>query len=105
MREGERMPKTKNLGKLKDRFEVRGGVINEFDFHQGQRELAEEEPNRFEQRGEEQDAREGEGEQPPQSEAERIAQLTEEAHLKAEKNLRRKEKREGKASSQPAARK
>lgn len=92
------MPKTKNLGKLKDRFEVRGGIINEFDFHQGQREFAEEERNRLEQR--EQGPPEGEGQ--PQSEAERIAQLMEDAHQKAEANLRRREKREGKSPSKAA---
>jgi hypothetical protein len=41
------MGKEKNLGKLKSRFEVRGGLINEFDFNQNQGALAEEEKDRF----------------------------------------------------------
>ena len=104
MREGERMPKTKNLGKLKDRFEVRGGIINEFDFHQGQREFAEEERNRLEQREEGQGGPPA-GEGQPQSEAERVAQLMEDARRKAEANLRRREKRGGPAPSKAAGKK
>ena len=92
------MPKTKNLGKLKDRFEVRGGVINEFDFHQGQKEFAEEERSRLEQR-EGQGAPEGQ----PQSEAERVALLMEEAHQKVEK--KKSAARKGKGGAKKAAKK
>ena len=87
------MAKDKNLAKLKSRFEVRGGLINEFDFHQNQGALAEEEKDRFARQEEEREVREGETEQhAPQSEAERIELMMAEAREKAEKNLRRKEK-------------
>src|SRR5215213_3544576 len=97
-REGKGMPKTKNLGKLKDRFEVRGGIINEFDFHQGQREFAEEERNRLAQQQGESPLPGGGGEGQPESEAERVARLMEEARQKAEKNLRRSGKAPSKAA-------
>ena len=95
------MAKDKNLAKLKSRFEVRGGIINEFDFHQNQEALAEEDRNRFARQEEEQALREAEAGEPqqPQSEAERIAQMLAEAREKAEKNLKRKENREGKTDS------
>jgi len=37
------MAKDKNLGKLKSRFEVQGGIVNEFDFHLNKGALTEEE--------------------------------------------------------------
>src|SRR5918992_1687537 len=93
------MAKDKNLGKLKSRFEVRGGLINEFDFHQNQGALSEEEKDRFARQEEEQALRASEAEaSEPESEAERVARMMEEARAIAEKNLRRKEKREGKAT-------
>jgi hypothetical protein len=95
------MAKDKNLAKLKSRFEVRGGVINEFDFHQNQGALAEEEKDRFARQEEERTLREGEAEQQqPQSEAERIERVMAEAHEKAEKNLKRKGK-ESKSDTSP----
>jgi hypothetical protein len=103
--EDEGMAKDKNLGKLKSRFEVRGGVINEFDFQQNQGALVEEERDRFARQEDERELREGEAEQQsPQSEAERIERMMAEAHGKAEKNLRRKEK-ESKSAATPQARK
>jgi hypothetical protein len=56
------MPKDKNLAKHKSRFEVRGGVINEFDFHRNQGALAEEERDRFARQEDERRVREGEAE-------------------------------------------
>jgi hypothetical protein len=56
------MPKDKNLGKHKSRFEVRGGVINEFDFHNNQGAMASEERERFARAEEERRLREGEAE-------------------------------------------
>ena len=56
------MPKDKNLSKHKSRFEVRGGVINEFDFHNNQGAMAVEERDRFARQEEEQRLREGEAE-------------------------------------------
>jgi hypothetical protein len=41
------MAKEKNLGKLKSRFEVGGGLINEYNYQQNQGEITEEEKNRF----------------------------------------------------------
>ena len=43
IREDEGMAKDKNLGKLKSRFEVQGGIVNEFDFHLNKGALTEEE--------------------------------------------------------------
>jgi hypothetical protein len=89
------MAKEKNLGKLKSRFEVRGGIINEFNFHQNQGAMTEEDRDRFARQEEETALREGEGAQQPQTEAERIEQLMAASHEKAEKNLRKKEKQSG----------
>jgi len=91
------MAKEKNLGKLKSRFEVRGGIINEFDFHQNQGAMTDEERDRFARQEEETAQREGEAAQPgqPQTETERIEQLMIDAREKAEKNLRKKEKQSG----------
>jgi hypothetical protein len=47
------MAKEKNLGKLKSRFEARGGLVNEFDFHRNQEAIAEEERSRFARQSEE----------------------------------------------------
>lgn len=96
------MAKDKNLGKLKSRFEVRGGLVDEFGFHQNQGAMNQEEQNRFDRREEETVLREGEAAAEPQTEAERIEQLMADAHEKAQKNLRRREKREGKAAAAPA---
>jgi hypothetical protein len=93
------MAKDKNLAKLKSRFEVRGGIINEFNFHQNQGAMTEEERDRFARQEEETALREGEAAEQPQTEAERIAQLTVEAHEKAEKNLRKKGKQTGSKKS------
>src|SRR5215210_8761165 len=80
------MPKDKNQAKNKSRFEVRGGVINEFDFHQNQRALAEEEQNRFARQEEERRLRESETQAAaPQTEGEHIQQLMTEAHEKVER--------------------
>ena len=54
------MPKDKNLGKHKSRFEVRGGVINEFDFHNNQGAMAAEEQDRFARQEDERRLREAE---------------------------------------------
>jgi hypothetical protein len=89
------MAKDKNLGKLKSRFEVRGGIIDEFNFHQNQGAMTEEERDRFARQEDETALREGEAAEQPQTEAERIAQLMAEAHEKAEKNLRKKGKQAG----------
>jgi hypothetical protein len=95
------MPKDKNLAKHKSRFEVRGGVINEFDFHQNQGALAEAERDRFARQEDERQLREGETASPaPQTEAERIQQLMDDAH---EKVQQRKEKEARKSSTQSAA--
>jgi hypothetical protein len=97
------MAKEKNLGKLKSRFEVRGGLVDEFAFHQNQGAMSEEEHHRFMRQEEETALREGEAEDSqPQTEAERIQQMMADAREKAEKNLRKKEKREGKTAAPPA---
>src|SRR4051812_36392049 len=95
------MPKDKNLAKHKSRFEVRGGVINEFDFHRNQGALAEEERDRFARQEEERRLREAEAEATaagPQTEAERIQEVTAMAHEKVEQ---RREKEQG-AEARPA---
>ena len=96
------MPKDKNQAKNKSRFEVRGGVINEFDFHQNQRALAEEEQNRFARQEEERRLREGEAEAAaPQTEGEYIQELMSEAH---EKVQRRRDKESKTGAARPTAR-
>jgi hypothetical protein len=47
------MPKTKNQAKNKSRFEVRGGVINEFEFALNEGAMTEEEHQRFTRQEEE----------------------------------------------------
>lgn len=91
----ERMPKTKNQAKNRSRFEVRGGILNEYEFERNEEAMAEEERNRLAQMEE---AREvGEGEEgaslsPQEREAARIREVMETAHEKAQRNL---EKRKG----------
>ncbi|HEX8143761.1 MAG TPA: hypothetical protein VF553_14270 [Pyrinomonadaceae bacterium] len=97
------MPKDKNLGKHKSRFEVRGGVINEFDFHNNQGAMAVEERDRFARQEEERRLREGETEaaaSAPQTEAERIQQVIADAHEKVQE--RQGKEQSSDASAQPA---
>jgi hypothetical protein len=47
------MPKTKNQAKNKSHFEVRGGVINEFEFASNEGAMTEEEHQRFTRQEEE----------------------------------------------------
>jgi hypothetical protein len=87
------MPKTKNQAKNKSRFEVRGGVINEFEFALNEGAMTEEEHQRFLRQQDER--RTGEDAPPsaaPQTEAERIQQLMSEVH---EKVARKKQKQSG----------
>ncbi len=94
------MPKDKNQAKNKSRFEVRGGVINEFDFHQNQRALAEEEQNRFVRLEEERRLRESETQAAaPQTEGEYLQQLMTEVH---EKVQRRRDKDSKPGATRPA---
>ena len=81
------MPKdpTRNI----DRYQIRGGHVNEFEYSQHQGEMTREEHERFERQEEERASREGETEQSPQ--AERVEQLMAEAREKAGKNRSRKE--------------
>jgi hypothetical protein len=98
------MPKDKNLGKHKSRFEVRGGVINEFDYSRNQAALAEEERERF-ARQEERRAQEGVVEGvAPQAEAERLQQVIVEAHDKVQQR-REKEQPQGSPSRSGRAKK
>jgi hypothetical protein len=70
------MPKTKNQAKNKSRFEVRGGVINEFEFASNEGAMTEEEHQRFLRQEEERRLEEGAAaDASPQTEAERIRQL------------------------------
>jgi hypothetical protein len=99
------MPKDKNLGKHKSRYEVRGGLINEFDFHRNQGALAEGERDRFARQEEERRLREGEAEATsggPQTEAERIQEVIEAAHEKVEQ---RRENEQGAAAQTSSAKK
>jgi hypothetical protein len=96
------MPKTKNQGKNKSRFEVRGGLLNEYEFALNEGAITEEERNRFAQAEEERALREGEeGAQeaapgsPQEREAARIREVMETAHEKAQRNLEKRERREG----------
>ncbi|HEX8709318.1 MAG TPA: hypothetical protein VF723_13820 [Pyrinomonadaceae bacterium] len=77
------MPKDKNLAKHKSRYEVRGGVVNEFEYALNQEALAEANPQPFPQPEDES------AEQPPQSEAERIHRMMDEAREEAEHRLGR----------------
>ncbi|HEX8745918.1 MAG TPA: hypothetical protein VF717_01900 [Pyrinomonadaceae bacterium] len=94
------MPKTKNQGKNKSRFEVRGGLLNEYEFSLNEGAMTEEEHNRFAQAEEERQLREGEDEgarlpiSPQEREAARIRQVMETAHEKAQRNIEKRERRE-----------
>src|SRR5205085_9262122 len=83
------MPKTKNQGKNKSRFEVRGGVLNEFEFARNEGEITKEERDPFAQQEEEQRLSDAEAGQPPQTEAERIEQMMADARREAERRLER----------------
>ena len=67
------MPKdpTRNI----DRYQIRGGHVNEFEYSQHQGEMTREEHERFERQEEERVSREGETEQSPQ--AEQLPQIVE----------------------------
>lgn len=89
------MPKTKNQAKNKSRFEIRGGVLNEYEYALNEGAISEEERNRQAQAEEERALREGEeGEAAPASpqerEAARIREVTETAHEKAQRNVEKR---------------
>ena len=98
------MPKTKNQGKNKSRFEVRGGLLNEYEFALNEGAMAEEERNRLAQMEEERSLREAdEGEpvvimSPQEREAARLREVMETAHEKAQRNIEKRERREGKGA-------
>lgn len=98
------MPKTKNQGKNKSRFEVRGGLLNEYEFSLNEGAMTEEERNRFALAEEERQLREGEDEgarlplSPQEREAARIREVMETAHEKAQRNIERRERREAGSS-------
>ena len=100
----ERMPKTKNQGKNKSRFEVRGGLLNEYEFSLNEGAMTEEEHNRFAQAEEERQLREGEDQgqrlpvSPQEREAARIREVMETAHEKAQRNIEKRERREAGSS-------
>lgn len=81
------MPKTKNQGKNKSRFEIRGGVPNEFEFAQHEGEMTEAEHERFTPPGDQSGFPEAAGES-PQKRAGRVKQLMAEAHEEAGRRLR-----------------
>ena len=81
------MPKTKNQGKNKSRFEVRGGVPNEFEFAQNEGAMTEAEHERFTPPGDQSGFPEAAGES-PQERAGRVNQLMAEARDEAERRLR-----------------
>ncbi len=96
------MPKdrTENI----DRYKIRGGHLNEFEFQQNEGAMAEQERERFLRR-EQQEGLRGEAEpHAPQTEAERVAQMMEDARAKAEKIRRKKGKLQAKQSAVGAAR-
>ncbi|HEV7860540.1 MAG TPA: hypothetical protein VGO91_18115 [Pyrinomonadaceae bacterium] len=87
------MPKTKNQAKNKSRFEVRGGVINEFEFALNEGAMTEEEHQRFlRQEDERRTGEDATQAAPPHTEAERIQQLMSDVH---EKVTRKKQKQSG----------
>ncbi|HMF55431.1 MAG TPA: hypothetical protein VK619_03655 [Pyrinomonadaceae bacterium] len=83
------MPKTKNQAKNRSRFEVRGGVLNEFEFARNEGEMTEEERDRLTRQEEEQRLSDAEAGEPPQTEAERIEQMMADARREAERRLAR----------------
>ena len=90
----------KDPAENQDQYKIGGGFLNEFEFQQNKGALTEEEHQRFLRQQEERQAGEAEtAPRQPESEAERIAQMMEDARVKAEKNLRKKEKRERKHQS------
>lgn len=96
------MPKTKNQGKNKSRFEIRGGVLNEYEFALNEGAMAEEERNRLAQMEEGRELREGEegsslATSPQEREATRIREVMETSHEKAQRNIEKREQREGKS--------
>jgi hypothetical protein len=100
----ERMPKTKNQGKNKSRFEIRGGVLNEYEFALNEGAISEEERNRLTQAEEERALREGEGAEalpssPPEREAARLREVMETAHEKAQRNIEKRERQAAREES------
>jgi valyl-tRNA synthetase len=96
------MPKTKNQAKNKSRFEIRGGVLNEYEFALNEGAMTEEERNRFAQAEEERQAREGQEAaeaplptSPQEREAARIREVMETAHEKAQRNIEKRERQAG----------
>ncbi|MBD0370518.1 MAG: hypothetical protein ICV60_06760 [Pyrinomonadaceae bacterium] len=94
------MPKTKNQAKNKSRFEVRGGLLNEYEFALNEGAMTEEERNRLAQIEEERQLREGVAEDgadvpasPQEREAARIKEVMETAHEKAQRNIEKRERR------------
>jgi hypothetical protein len=66
-----------------NQYKIRGGTLNEFDFHKNQEELSEQEKEAAEQLAAEQtDLLPGD---PPQVAAQRVKELEAEVHEKAEK--------------------
>lgn len=89
------MPKTKNQAKNRGRFEVRGGVLNEFEFARNEGAMAEEEHNRLsEVEAPAPIATEGESVpvSPQEIEAQRIREVMETAHEKAQRNLKKRQR-------------
>ncbi|HEY9283268.1 MAG TPA: hypothetical protein VIP46_07430, partial [Pyrinomonadaceae bacterium] len=78
----------KDPWKNQPNYKIGGGQLNEYDFNQSHGELSKEEADPFAQQGLENPAQ-GEGEAAPQSpqeaEAERIRQVIETAHEKAQR--------------------
>lgn len=106
------MPKTKNQAKNKSRFEVRGGLLNEYEFSLNEGAMTEEERNRFAQAEEERQLREGEEEgaaavpmSPQEREAARIREVMETAHEKAQRNIERRQRQEAGGSKAGAGKK
>lgn len=107
------MPKTKNQGKNKSRFEVRGGLLNEYEFALNEGAMTEEERNRLAQLEEERRLREGEegvaAMSPQEQEAARIREVMETAHQKAQRNIEKRERQaaggDGKGARKGSAKK
>jgi hypothetical protein len=97
------MPKTKNQAKNKSRFEVRGGMLNEYEFALNEGAIAEEERSRLDEMEAERELRGGEEEagaeaptSPQEREAARIREIMETAHEKARRNIEKRERRAAK---------
>jgi hypothetical protein len=95
------MPKSKNLGKHKSRYEVRGGLLNEYEFALNEGSMTEEERNPLAQMEEQREGEEG-GEatasSPQEREAARIREVIETAHEKAQRHIEKRQRREGGSS-------